>query len=153
MHNVYLLSGSLRKESHRSLCLVIKQRYFHWRYVNQLQMSAHNTTQVLLRCIKDWISTVSVLTQVAYNISRKENDMGMYCDIQSHPTRPLQLPHPKSHLHVFNTFLPAKRTSRVADLQEQLFSLFFLDSSSIAFNRYLSRRMSNCTRFSRNGET
>ena len=101
-----------------------------------------------LRCIKDWISTVLVLTQIARNISGKENDMGIWCDIQSHPTRPHPLPHPKPRPHIFNTFVPAKRTNRVADLQEQLFSLFFLDSSIIALNRFLGRRMSNCARVS-----
>jgi len=34
-----------------------------------------------LRCIKDWISTVLVLTWVACNISGKENAMGIRCDI------------------------------------------------------------------------
>ena len=82
-----------------------------------------------LRCIKDWISTVLVLTRVACNISGKENAMGIWCDIQSHPTRPRPLPHPKPRPLIFNTFVPAKRTNRVADLQEQLFPLFFLDSS------------------------
>jgi len=78
--------------------------------------------------------------------------MGIWCDIQSHPTRPhpfpLPLPHPKPRPHIFNTFVPAKRTNQVADLQEQLFSLFFLDSSIIALNRFLGRRMSNCARVS-----
>ena len=47
----------------------------------------------------------------------------------------------QSHAHTsFNTFVPAKHTNRVADLQEQLFSLFFLDSSIIALNRFLGRR-------------
>ena len=55
--------------------------------------------------------------------------MGIWCDIQSHPTRPCPLPHPKPRPLIFNTFVPAKRTNRVADLQEQLFPLFFLDSS------------------------
>ena len=40
-----------------------------------------------LRCIKDWISTVLVLTPVACNISGKENAMGIWCDIPSHPTQ------------------------------------------------------------------
>jgi len=45
--------------------------------------------------------------------------MGMWCDIPSHPTRPCQLPHPRPH--------PQNFTGRVADLQGQLFSLFFLE--------------------------
>ena len=73
--------------------------------------------------------------------------MGMWCDIQSHPTRPRPLPHPKPRPHIFNTFVPAKRTNRVADLQEQLFSLSFLDSSIIALNKFLGRRMIVCTSF------
>ena len=100
----------------------------------------------MLRCIKDWISTVLVLTRVACNISGKENAMGIWCDIQSHSTRPRPLPHPKLRPLIFNTFVPAKRTNRVADLQEQLFSLFFLDSSIIALNRFLGRRMIVCAR-------
>ena len=47
--------------------------------------------------IKDLISTVLVLTRVACNISGKENAMDIWCDIQSHPTRPRPLPHPKPH--------------------------------------------------------
>ena len=72
----------------------------------------------------------------------------VWCDIQSYPTRPRPLPHPKPHPHIFNTFVPAKCTNRVADLQEQLFSLFFLDSSIIALNRFLGRRMIVCMRVS-----
>ena len=56
-----------------------------------------------LRCIKDWISTVLVLTRVACNNSGKENAMGIWCDIQSHPTRPRPFPHPKPRPHIFNT--------------------------------------------------
>ena len=74
--------------------------------------------------------------------------MGIWCDIQSHPTRPRPLPRPKPRPQIFNTFVPAKRTGRVADLQEQLFSLFFLDSSIIALNRFLGRRMIVCARVS-----
>jgi len=74
--------------------------------------------------------------------------MGIWCDIQSHPTMPCLLPHPKPRPLIFNTFVPTKRTNRVADLQEQLFSLFFLDSSIIALNRFLSRRMIVCARVS-----
>ena len=92
-----------------------------------------------LRCIKDWISTVLVLTWVACNISGKENAMGIWCNIQSHPTRARPLPHPKSCPHIFNTFISAKRTNRVADLQEQLFSLFFLDSSKYHCPQQVSR--------------
>jgi len=99
-----------------------------------------------LRCIKDWISTVLVLIRVACNISGKENAMGIWCDIQSHLTRPRLLPHPKPCPHIFNTFVPTKRTNQVADLQEQLFSLYFLDSNIIALNRFLSRRMIVCAR-------
>ena len=99
-----------------------------------------------LRCIKDWISTVLVLIRVACNISGKENAMGIWCDIQSHLTRPRPLPHPKLRPHIFNTFVPAKRNNRVADLQEQLFSLYFPDSSIIALNRFLGRRMIVCAR-------
>jgi len=84
-----------------------------------------------LRCIKDWISTVLVLTPVACNISGKENAMGIWYDIQAHPTRPRP--------HIFNTFVPAKRTNRVADLQKQLFSLFFLDSSKYHCPQQVSR--------------
>ena len=69
-------------------------------------------------CIKDWISNVLVLTRVACNISGKENAMGIRCDIQSHPTRPCPLPHPKPRPHIFYTFVPAKRTNRVADLND-----------------------------------
>ena len=72
--------------------------------------------------------------------------MGIWRDIQSHPTRPRPLPHLKPHPHIFNTFVPTKHTNQVADLQEQLFSLFFLDQSIIALNRFLGRRMSNCAR-------
>jgi len=89
-----------------------------------------------LRCIKDWISTVLALTQVAYNISRKGNDMDMWCDIQSHPTRPKP-----TH---FNAFAPTKHTKRVVDL----FSLFFVDSSIIALNRYIGQSMSKYARAS-----
>ena len=74
--------------------------------------------------------------------------MDIWCDIQSHPTRPRPFPHPKPRPHIFNTFVPAKRINRVADLQEQLFSLFFLDSSIIALNRFLGRRMIVCARVS-----
>jgi len=102
----------------------------------------------VLRCIKDWISTVLVLTRIACNFSRKENAMGTWCDIPSHPTRPRPLPRPKPRPHIFNTFVPAKRTNRVADLQEKLFSLFFLDSSIIALNRFLGQRMIVCARVS-----
>ena len=101
-----------------------------------------------LRCIKDWISTVLVSTRVACNISGKETAMGIWCDIPSHPTRPRPLPHPKPRPQIFNTFVPAKHTGRVADLQEQLFSLFFLDWSIIALNRFLGRRMIVCARVS-----
>ena len=73
------------------------------------------------------------LTQVAHIISGKENDMDIWCDIHSYLTRPrplpLPLPQPKPCPHIFNAFVLAKNTNRVADLQEQLFSLFFLDSS------------------------
>ena len=65
--------------------------------------------------------------------------MAMLCDIQSHPIRPRPLPHPKPRPHIFNTFVPAKRTIRVADLQEQLFSLFFLDSSKHHCPQQVSR--------------
>ena len=73
--------------------------------------------------------------------------MGIWCDIPSHPTRPRPLPK-ATRTYFFNTFLPAKRTNRVADLQKQLFSLFFLDSSIIALNRFLGRRMIVCARVS-----
>ena len=92
-----------------------------------------------LRCIKDWISTVLVLTWIACNISGKENAMGIWCDIPSHPTRPRPLPRPKPRPHIFNSFVPAKRTNRVADLQEQLFSLSFLDSSKYHCPQQVSR--------------
>jgi len=52
-------------------------------------------------CIKDWISIVLVLSPVACNISGKENAMGIWCDVQSHPTRPCPLPHPKPRPHIF----------------------------------------------------
>jgi len=78
--------------------------------------------------------------------------MDMWCDIQSYLIRPrpfpLPLPHPKPCPHIFNAFVPAKNTNRVADLQEQLYSLFFLDSSIIALNRFLGQRMSNRARVS-----
>jgi len=74
--------------------------------------------------------------------------MGMWCDLQSHLTRPCPLPHPKPCPHVFSMFVPAKHTNQVADLQKQLFSLFFLDSSIIALNIFLVLRMSNCMRVS-----
>ena len=46
----------------------------------------------------------------------------------------------QSHAHTFfNTFVPAKRTNRVADLQEQFFSLFFLDSSTCHWPQQVSR--------------
>ena len=98
-----------------------------------------------LGCIKDGISTVLVLTQVACNISGKENAMGIWCDIPSHPTRPCPLPHPKPHPHIFNTIIPTKQTNRVADLQEQLFSLSsWIQVSFIVLNRFLIRRMIVC---------
>ena len=56
-------------------------------------------------------------------------------------------PTPKPRPQIFNMFVPAKCTSRVADLQEQLFSLFFLDSSIIALNRFLGQRMIVCASF------
>ena len=96
-----------------------------------------------LRCIKDWMSTVLVLTWVTRNISRKENSMGIWSDIPSHPTRPGPLPYSKPRPHVINMFVPAKRTNRVANLQEQLSSLFFLDSSIITHNRFLVRGWSS----------
>ena len=65
--------------------------------------------------------------------------MGIWCDIQSHPTRPRPLPHPKPRPLIFNTFVPAKRTNRVADLQEKLFPLFFLDSSKYRCPQQVSR--------------
>ena len=65
--------------------------------------------------------------------------MGIWCDIPSHPTRPRPLPHPKPRPQIFNTFVPAKHTGRVADLQEQLFSLFFLDSSKYHCPQQVSR--------------
>jgi len=91
----------------------------------------------MLRCIKDWISTVLVLTQVACNTSGKENAMCIWCDITS--TRPRPLPRPKPRPHIFTMFVPAERTNRVADLQEQLFSLFFLDSSKYHCPQQVSR--------------
>ena len=63
-----------------------------------------------LGCIKDWISTVLVVIQVTCNISGKENAMGMWCDIQSHLTKPCPFPYPKLWPHIFNTFVPAKCT-------------------------------------------
>ena len=80
-----------------------------------------------------------VLTWVACNISGKENAMGIRCDIPSHPTRPRPFPRPKPRPQIFNTFVPAKRTNRVADLQEQLFLLFFLDSSKYHCPQQVSR--------------
>ena len=44
-----------------------------------------------------------------------------------------------AHSIIFNTFVPAKCTNRVADLQEQLFSLFFLDSSKYRSPQQVSR--------------
>jgi len=85
------------------------------------------------------LSSVLVLTQVACNISGKENGMGIWCDIQSHLTRPRPLPHPKPRPHIFNTFVPAKHSNQVADSQEQLFSLFFLDSSKYHWPQQVSR--------------
>jgi len=82
---------------------------------------------------------VLVPTQVTCNISGKENAMGIWCDIPSHPTRPRPLPHPKPCPQIFNTFVLAKRTGRFADLQEQLFSLFFLDSSKYHCPQQVSR--------------
>ena len=65
--------------------------------------------------------------------------MDIWCDIQSHPTRPRPFPHPKPRPHIFNTFIHAKRTNGVADLQEQLFSLFCLDSSKYHCPQQVSR--------------
>ena len=64
--------------------------------------------------------------------------MGIWCDIPSHPTRPRPLPK-ATRTYFFNTFLPAKRTNRVADLQKQLFSLFFLYSSKYHCPQQVSR--------------
>ena len=77
--------------------------------------------------------------------------MGIWCDIQSHPTRPRPLPHPKPRPHIFNMFAPAKRTNRVADLQEQLFSLF---SSKYHCPQQVSRSEDDrpLREFPRNGE-
>ena len=106
-----------------------------------------------LRCIKDWISTVLVLTQIARNISGKENDMGIWCDIQSHPARPhplpLPLPHPKSHPHIFNTVYTQSVPTKLLLICRSNCSHFsLLDSSIVAVNRFLGRRMSNCARVS-----
>ena len=53
--------------------------------------------------------------------------MGIWCDIASHQATPISPP--KATPTHFYMFVPAKRTNRVADLQEHLFSLFFLCSS------------------------
>ena len=74
--------------------------------------------------------------------------MGIWCDIQSHPTRPHPLPHPKLRPHIFSTFVPQSVLTDLLFLQEQLFSLFFLDSSIIALNRFLGWRMIICARIS-----
>jgi len=60
----------------------------------------------------------------------------------------------QSHAHTFfNTIVPAKRTNRVADLQEQLFSLFFLYSSKYHRPQQVSRSEDDRLReFPRNGE-
>ena len=89
---------------------------------------------LFLRCIKDWIST----KQVAYYISGKENDMGCGV-ISNHQVTPFAHPKP-----THNASIPTKHTYRVADLQEQRFSLFFLDSSKCQYPQQISqRRMSN----------
>jgi len=107
--------------------------FIHSAFINVRQLLGQHYVRLSLPCSSalrtGYIGTVLVLTQVACNISGKENAMGIWCDIQSHPTRPCPLPHPKPRPHIFNTFVPAKRTNRVADLQERLFSFFFLDSS------------------------
>jgi len=48
--------------------------------------------------------------------------MGMWCDIQLLPTRPHPFP-TQSHTYIL-VFIPANHAYKVADLQEQLFSLF-----------------------------
>ena len=52
--------------------------------------------------------------------------MGIWCDIQLHPTRLRPLPSHCPHPHIFNAFVPAKHTNRVADLQEHAIVLTFL---------------------------
>jgi len=75
-------------------------------------------------------------------ISGKQYDMGVWRDIQPHPTRPHPLLLPLAQLkpcpQVINVFLPAKHTYRAADLQEQQFSLFFLDSSIYHYSQQVS---------------
>jgi len=69
------------------------------------------------------IRTREALKEGAHNISGKQYDMGVWRDIQPHPTRPHPLLHPLAQLkpcpQVINVFLPAKHTYRAADLQEQ----------------------------------
>jgi len=103
---------------------------------------------VMLRCIKDWISTVLLLTWVACNISEKKNAMGIWCDIPSHPTRSRPLPHPKPCPQIFNTFVPAKCTKLLICRSNCLHFFSWIQVSIIALNRFLGRRMIVCARVS-----
>jgi len=98
---------------------------------------------VMLRCIKDWKSTVLLLTWVACNISEKKNAMGVWCDIPSHPTRSRPLPHPKPCPQIFNTFVPAKCT-KLLICRSNLFALFFLDSSKYHCPQQVSWSEDDC---------
>jgi len=86
--------------------------------------------------------STQALKWVAYNISGKENNIGMQCDIQSFPTRPHLLPHPnharKLLKHFYLQSIPTTLAG-VADLQEQLFSLVFLGSSKHQYPLQVSR--------------
>ena len=56
------------------------------------------------------------LKWVAYNISWKENNIGMQYDIQSLPTRPHLLPHP-NHAHMLLKHQYPQQVSQLEDEQ------------------------------------
>jgi len=104
----------------------------------------------ILRCIKDWISTVLVLTQVVCNISGKEDDMSIYGVISNRI--PLGHAHFHSHCptqsHVHTFLNPQSIPTELLICRSNCSHFFFLDSSITVLNRFLGQRMSNCVRVS-----